>query len=102
MKYKKISTACNAYLTIARRARSNLAPPRNHDIRRSSMDTTLVATRSLGRTPLAALGKLTVAALVGIVLMLIIVQAALIGQFDLSLTLYALVTLLVAGVVALG
>jgi hypothetical protein len=56
----------------------------------SSMSTTCIAPRSLRRYPLAALGKAVVAALAGVVLLLIYVQARIFGTFDLPLTVFAI------------
>jgi plastocyanin len=59
-------------------------------------------TRSRTRTPLAALGKLTVVGLVGIGLALIYLQAAMIGMVIPPLAAFAVISFVVAGVVALG
>ena len=66
------------------------------------MSTTCIAPRSLRRYPLAALGKAVVAALAGVALLLIYVQARIFGTFDLPLTVFAILSLLIAGIVALG
>ncbi len=66
------------------------------------METTLGRGRLGERQPLAALGKLTVAALIGIALLLVYVQAILMGYFRPDLVTFLLITLLVAGVAATG
>jgi uncharacterized cupredoxin-like copper-binding protein len=66
------------------------------------MKTTSVVPRSLNRYPLAALSKAVVAALAGVALLLVYVQALIFGTFGLPLTVFAIFSLLIAGVVALG
>jgi plastocyanin len=58
--------------------------------------------RGRARTPLAALGKLTVAGLVGIGLALIYLQAARIGMIIPPLAVFTIISFVVAGVVAVG
>ena len=64
------------------------------------MDTPMVGTRPLARQPLTALGKLTVAALLGLVLLSIYVQALIFGQVETALIVYVAVMLSAAGLVA--
>ena len=59
-------------------------------------------TRTRTRTPLAALGKLTAAALVGMGIMLVVLQAAIIGGLDPPLAVFAAVAVIAAGIVAIG
>lgn len=68
------------------------------------METTLVAQpkRVWGRKSLAALGRLTVGALVGIALGFVYLQAAIIGLLIPPLTIFAVISLLIAAVVAMG
>jgi plastocyanin len=65
------------------------------------METTMAPARRFRRQPLAALGKLTVAALIGIVLVFTYVQVGIFG-FVPPLALFELVILIAAGVVAAG
>ncbi len=66
------------------------------------MDTPMTMIRSSARTPLAALGKLTVAGLIGIGLALIYLQVALIGMVIPPLAVFTGISLVVASVVAVG
>jgi plastocyanin len=66
------------------------------------METTIDRRRAHVRQPLAALGKVTVAALAGIALMGAYAQISIVGAFDPALAIFALVCLLVAGGVAAG
>jgi plastocyanin len=66
------------------------------------MDTPMTMTRSRARTPLAALGKLTVVGLIGIGLALIYLQAAMIGMIIPPLAVFTVISFVVAGVVAAG
>jgi uncharacterized cupredoxin-like copper-binding protein len=66
------------------------------------MKTTSIAPRSLNRYPLAALGKVVVAALAGVALLLSYLQALIFGTFDLSMAIFAIISLLIAGIVAIG
>ena len=66
------------------------------------MDTSIGMTRLYGRKPLAALGKLSLAAPIGIALLLIYLQVALIGQIIPPLAVFAVVSSIVAGIIATG
>ena len=66
------------------------------------MDTPMTMTRGRARTPLAALGKLTVVGLIGIGLALIYLQAAMIGMIIPPLAVFTVISFVVAGVVAIG
>jgi plastocyanin len=66
------------------------------------MQTPMAVTRTRNRLPLAALGKLTVAGLVGLALALIYLQAAMIGRLVLPLAIFTVISLVVAGVVTVG
>jgi plastocyanin len=65
------------------------------------METTMAPARRFRRQPLAALGKLTVAALIGLTLLLTYVQVGIFG-FMPPLVIFQLVVLIAAGVVAAG
>ena len=62
----------------------------------------MTVARSRARTPLAALGKLTVLGVVGIGLALIYLQVAMIGMIIPPLAVFAVVSFVVAGVVGVG
>jgi uncharacterized cupredoxin-like copper-binding protein len=66
------------------------------------MRITILAPRSHSRYPLALLGKAVVGTLAGAAVLLIYVQALIFGTFHLPLTICAIISLLVAGIVALG
>jgi plastocyanin len=66
------------------------------------MATSITATRTHTRAPLAALGKLTVAGLVGLALTLIYLQVAMIGELIPPLAVFTMISLIVAGVVVVG
>jgi heme/copper-type cytochrome/quinol oxidase subunit 2 len=66
------------------------------------METPLTMPRSFARTPLATLGRLTVAALVGLALCFIYLQAVMIGMVIPPLAVFGVISLIVAGVVAMG
>ena len=66
------------------------------------METPLIMARTSARTPLAALGKLTLVALVGLALCLAYLQAAIIGMLIPPLAVFTVISLLVAGIVATG
>jgi hypothetical protein len=66
------------------------------------METTMEQRRAHVRQPLATLGKVTVAALAGIALMVTYAQVVMIGAFDPVLAIFALLSLIVAGVTAVG
>ncbi|HET9223401.1 MAG TPA: cupredoxin domain-containing protein [Roseiflexaceae bacterium] len=66
------------------------------------MRTTILASRSHSQYPLAALGKVVVAALVGVALLLIYVQVLIFGTFVLPLTICVIISVVVAGIIALG
>jgi plastocyanin len=66
------------------------------------MDVPMIVTRSRTRTPLAALGKLTVVGVSGIGLALIYLQAAMIGMLIPPLAVFAVISFVVAGVVLGG
>jgi hypothetical protein len=63
------------------------------------METTMERQRARTRQPLAALGKATVAALVGLALCLTYLQVAIIGALIPPLAVFAVVSLVVAGIV---
>jgi plastocyanin len=62
----------------------------------------MVRPRTTTRTPLSALTIVTIAALIGIALALVYVQALMVGRFELDLTIFAAIMLVVAGVIAIG
>jgi hypothetical protein len=62
----------------------------------------MTMTYSRARTPLAALGKLTVVGVVGIGLALIYLQAAMIGMIIPPLAVFTVISFVIAGVVAVG
>ena len=64
------------------------------------MDTAMVRKRAYGRKPLAALGTLTVMALIGIAGALVYVQAIIMGDFNGELVVFLALSLLIAGLVA--
>lgn len=66
------------------------------------METTLVCAQSTPRTPLSALSKLTMTALVGLAGALAYVQVAIAGEFEPVLTTFAVVMLLVAALITIG
>jgi plastocyanin len=66
------------------------------------MDVPMTVTRSRTRTPLAALGKLTVVGLVGIGLSLIYLQAVRIGMIIPPLAVFTVISFVIAGVVWAG
>src|SRR5262245_12574415 len=66
------------------------------------METPMTVTRTSTRLPLAALGKLTVAGLVGQALALSYLQAAMIGRLIPPLAVFTVISLVVAGVVMAG
>ncbi len=66
------------------------------------MDITVPQTKARSRQPLAALGKLTVAALVGIALAVIYVLAAVVGQIDPMGLTFSGLPLIAAGVMLAG
>jgi len=66
------------------------------------METPIAVRRTRDRMPLAALGKLTVAGLVGLALALIYLQAAMIGRLIPPLAVFTVISLVVAGVVMVG
>ena len=66
------------------------------------MRTTILAPRSHSRYSLAPLGKAVVGTLAGAAVLLIYVQALIFGRLILPLTICAIISLLVAGIVALG
>lgn len=66
------------------------------------MDVPMIAARRHARTPLAALGKLTVVGVVGLGLGLIYLQAAMIGMIIPPLAVFSVISFIVAGVVAAG
>jgi plastocyanin len=66
------------------------------------METTMERPRARVRRPLATLGKVSVAAQVGIALMAAYAQVAIVGGFEPALAIFALVCLIVAGVMAAG
>jgi hypothetical protein len=53
-------------------------------------------------TPVAALGKITIASLVGVAAVLAVLQAAVIGELVPPLAVFALVALIVAGIIGVG
>jgi plastocyanin len=66
------------------------------------MATILTQPRVTRRAPLSALTKLTIASLFGFVGVLVYAQTILVGQFSLQETIFALVLLFVAGLIARG
>jgi plastocyanin len=66
------------------------------------MAISMYVTRSYARSPLAALGKLTVAALVGIGIMFMYFQAVLLKQIEMPLPILAGIALVLAALIALG
>src|SRR3954467_8530529 len=66
------------------------------------MDVPMTVTRNRARTPLAALGKLTVLGVVGIGLALIYLQVAMIGMIIPPLAVFAVISFVVAGMVGVG
>jgi plastocyanin len=66
------------------------------------LETSMVRPRTIARAPLSALTNVTIAALVGIALALVYVQAIMVGRFELDLTIFAAIMLIVAGVIAIG
>src|SRR5262245_7152687 len=66
------------------------------------MDITVPQTKARSRQPLAALGKLTIAALVGIALAVIYVLAAVVGQIDPMGLAFSGLPLIAAGVMLAG
>jgi len=66
------------------------------------MATSLTQPRASARPALAALGKLTVAALIGITLIVVYSIAFIVGRFEPAAIGFALVALLCAGIVAVG
>ena len=66
------------------------------------MRTITIASRSPRRYPLGVPGKAVVAALAGVALLIVYVQALIFGTFNLPLTVCAIISLLIAGIVALG
>lgn len=66
------------------------------------METTLVAPRQTVRRPISALQKLTIAALIGIALSLVFLQAVIIGMLIPPLAVFAALALVFAGLVAWG
>jgi heme/copper-type cytochrome/quinol oxidase subunit 2 len=66
------------------------------------MDITMSRPKASFRQPLAALGKLTAAALVGLAALFVYVQAVLIGRFEPIVTGIGLIPLISAGVVVVG
>ncbi|HEY3230215.1 MAG TPA: cupredoxin domain-containing protein [Roseiflexaceae bacterium] len=66
------------------------------------METSIAVTRTRNRLPLAALGKLSVAGLVGLALALIYLQAAMIGTLVPPLAVFTVISLVVTGVVMVG
>src|SRR5262245_60145575 len=62
----------------------------------------MVRPRAIARAPLSALTIVTIAALIGIALALVYVQAIMVGRFELDLTIFAAIMLTVAGVNLLG
>ncbi|HET9222444.1 MAG TPA: hypothetical protein VFO07_08070, partial [Roseiflexaceae bacterium] len=66
------------------------------------METTMVRPRTTTRAPLSALSIVTIAALIGLALALVYVQTMMIGRFELDLTIFSAIMLIVAGVIAIG
>ena len=66
------------------------------------METSLTQVRWTQRAPLSALTKLTIAALIGFASLIGYAQAILVGHFSLEQTVFIVVLLLVAGVIAIG
>ncbi len=66
------------------------------------MDTALLQSRPIARTPLTALGKLTIAALVGIAGALAYVQSVIVHEFNPILTAFAGIMLFVAALITTG
>ncbi len=66
------------------------------------METALTQPTVRRRAPLSALTKLTIAALIGFAAFIVYSQVFLFGRFDLAQTVFVLVLLAVAGVIALG
>ena len=66
------------------------------------METTLVTPRRFTRKPLPATGKLAVLGLIGLASAFIYLQAILIGMLIPPLAIFAVISLVVAGIVALG
>src|SRR5262245_15148120 len=66
------------------------------------METSMVRPHTIARAPLSALTKVTIAALIGLALALVYVQAFMVGRFELDLTLFATIMVSVACVNAFG
>jgi heme/copper-type cytochrome/quinol oxidase subunit 2 len=66
------------------------------------METSVAAPRTHTRRPLAALGKLTVGALIALGLSLVYMQIAIIGQLIPPLTVLAVICAIIAGVITIG
>lgn len=66
------------------------------------MDTSLVQSRPIARTPLTALSKLTIAALVGIAGALAYLQIVITGELDPTLTVFAAIMLATAALITAG
>ena len=66
------------------------------------METSLTQPTVRRRAPLSALTKLTITALIGFACLIVYAQAILVGQFALDQTVFVVVLLLIAGVIATG
>lgn len=66
------------------------------------MDIPMTTTSNRARRPLAALGRLTVAAMIGLGLCLAYLQAAIIGMIIPPLAVFVVLSLIIASVVAIG